>query len=139
MHLRAVTITDAAFLYELLRQRPDYANISHKSMPSWDEHAKFVTGKPYKAWYLLFHNNKPVGSIYLTDKDEIGLQISIDQQHKGFAQEALHELLELHPSTRYLANIAPSNLPSQEFFERQGFKEIQRTYELEQPVRAARS
>ena len=44
--LKKVTKNDFDFLYELLKSRDPRTNISHKSMPSFEEHIKFVKSKP---------------------------------------------------------------------------------------------
>ena len=41
------------FLYELLAERDPIANISHKKMPSWQEHWKFIASEPYKFWGIV--------------------------------------------------------------------------------------
>ena len=45
--LKNITKNDFMFLYELLSERDPVANISHKQMPTYDEHIRFVTSKPY--------------------------------------------------------------------------------------------
>ena len=45
------------FLYELLAERDPVANISHREMPTFDQHRKFVDSRPYKAWYLIHSDN----------------------------------------------------------------------------------
>ena len=40
--LRTVRDSDGEFLFELLKERDPRANISHKKMPSYDEHIKFI-------------------------------------------------------------------------------------------------
>jgi RimJ/RimL family protein N-acetyltransferase len=117
-------------LWELLIHRESYVNISHKKMPTWEEHSAFVASKPYKAWYLIQYEGKWAGAIYLTLMNEIGIHLFKHVQNKGVGKEAVAELMKLHPAKRYLANIAPHNINSVNFFERQGFKLIQRTYEL---------
>lgn len=119
------------FLYELLKERPSEVNISHKKMPSFDDHWAFVASKPYLAWYLIEnpYGILPAGSVYLTHQYEIGLFIAKEHQGKGFGTRALKLLMDMHPQHRFLANVASSNPKSQAFFERQGFKLIQKTYE----------
>ena len=41
---------DADFLFELLLQRSSKENISHKKMPTYEEHIKFIISKPYYKW-----------------------------------------------------------------------------------------
>ncbi len=43
-----VVLKDAQFLYDLLFERPSYANISHKEMPTYDAHCAFIKSKPYR-------------------------------------------------------------------------------------------
>lgn len=117
-------------LWELLNNREPVQNISHRKMPTWNEHVAFVESKPYKCWYLIIHDNKWSGACYLSKQDEIGIFLFKNKRSLGIGEAALAELMKLHPSHRYLANIAPYNINSINFFEKQGFKLIQRTYEL---------
>lgn len=119
----------AAFvLYELLRERPAYACISHKQMPTWAEHLAFIRSRPYEAWYVI-EDGEPVGGIYLTRAREVGIGILAAHQGKGYATRALKALMALHPS-RLLANVAPGNAPSHALFRGMGGRVIQHTYEL---------
>ena len=68
------TEDDIKFLYILLEERPTYANISHKQLPSYDQHKAFVNSNPYDIWFVLWNDNSRVGSIYKTklgDKESI--------------------------------------------------------------------
>ena len=40
--LKRVTDNDFDFLYEILKIRESYENISHKKMPNFKEHKKFL-------------------------------------------------------------------------------------------------
>ncbi|GBL40910.1 hypothetical protein EMGBD3_02780 [Nitrosarchaeum sp.] len=71
--LKNITKNDFRFLYELLSERDSVANISHKKMPIYDEHVRFVTSKPYLRWYIVYYNGKKSGSVYLTKQNEIGI------------------------------------------------------------------
>ena len=75
IELRPVKKSDHLFLYELLKHRDRRANISHKKMPSFTQHVKFVLSKPYARWYVIIRNKENIGSIYLTRSDEIGIFI----------------------------------------------------------------
>lgn len=128
--LNEVTKSDVEYLYELLKERDPKANISHKKLPSFSNHKKFVLSKPYKKWYIIIHNNKKIGSIYLSKQDEIGIFLSKNFHEKGIGTQALDTLIELNPRDRYLANVSPLNLKSENFFKKNNFKLIQYTYEL---------
>ena len=118
-----------AFLYVLLKEREPSQNISHGVMPSFIEHVKFVESNPYKVWYAILLDAFPIGSIYLTKKNEVGIFIKKEMQGMGWGRRALKMLISKHGKLRYLANINPKNKRSIKFFEKHGFKLIQYTYE----------
>lgn len=126
---KKVDSDDYQFLYELLSQRDPLANISHKKMPTFREHQKFINSKPYKIWYIILKKNKKIGTVYLSKQNEIGISFLKDFQSKGSGTYALKFLIEKHPERRYLANINPKNKKSMKFFTKHNFKLIQHTYE----------
>ena len=130
IELKPVTKFDIQFLYEQLKERDSKINISHKKMPSYSKHMKFVLSKPYPKWYIIFYNNKKIGNVYLSKFDEIGIFILKSFKIKGVENIVLKKLLKMNPRSRYLANVNPKNTKSSEFFKRNGFKLIQHTYEL---------
>lgn len=130
VRLKAVTKSDCQFLYDLLKERDHKANISHKKMPSYKKHVKFVMSKPYSKWYIINYKNQKAGSIYLTNQNEVGIFIKKELQFKGMGKKALQLLMKHNPRSRYLANISPKNTTSIKFFKENGFNLIQYTYEL---------
>ena len=128
--LKSIAKSDHRFLYQHLKERNPSANISHKKMPTYAEHVKFVMSRPYSKWYIIIHKNKKVGTIYLTKQNEIGIFIKNKMQDKLIGQKTLEILMEKNPRKRYLANVSPKNKKSSHFFTRNGFKLIQYTYEL---------
>lgn len=127
-------------LYDLLTERPAEANISHKRMPTMEEHCAFVRSNPYEQWYLIqdwpttyeesvFEEKRPawVGSAYLTKQREVGIFIFNEHKRKGFGKQALELLMAQNPGDIY-ANISPTNKDSIHFFQSLGFKHIQNTY-----------
>tara|TARA_B100000029_G_scaffold268186_1_gene263741 strand:+ start:385 stop:807 length:423 start_codon:yes stop_codon:yes gene_type:complete len=127
--LKTVTKSDSKFLFDLLKERNPNANISHKKMPSYDEHVDFIKSKPYTKWYVILKSNEKVGSIYLSKNDEIGIFILKKFQGNNFGVYALNELLKKNPRKRFLANVNPKNKKSISFFKNNGFKLIQYTFE----------
>lgn len=119
------------FFWKMLQEREPAVNISHKKMPTWEEHCAFVDSTPYRDWCVIELDGKWIGQIYLTHFNEIGVQVSPESRHKGFAREAVQRLMENYGPGRYLANIGNFNVRSQVFFRKLGFKLIQFTYELE--------
>ena len=128
--LKTVSKSDYRFLYDLLMERNPRANISHKKMPTYNEHVSFVSAKPYSKWYVILYRVNKVGSIYLTSQNEIGIFIKKSFQNKQIGNIALRKLIQKNPKKRYLANVNPKNKKSIRFFKNNGFKLIQYTFEL---------
>ena len=61
------------FLYELLKAR-EYS-ISHKEIPSFEEHYNFVQNHPYYKWFIIENNSNLIGSLYIHKDNSIGLDI----------------------------------------------------------------
>lgn len=127
--LRSVNNSDAKFLFQLLEERDPRTNISHKNMPSYNEHIHFLKSKPYTKWYIIMKSKKKVGSIYLSKNDEIGIFISKKYQGSNVGKHALSQLIDKNPRKRYLANVNPKNKRSIRFFKNNDFKLIQNTFE----------
>lgn len=117
-------------LYDLLSERDETVNISHRRMPTWAEHVQFVESGPYRAWYLICYGDC-CGACYLTRNDEIGVQIFKKYQGWGIGPAAVMALMEKHGPRRYLANINPHNERSASMFCRLGFNLVQHTYALQ--------
>ena len=128
--LNQVTKNDTFFLYDLLKNKDPNANISHKKMPSYDEHVKFVMSKPYTNWYIIEYDKKNVGAIYLSKQDEIGISISNDYEYDQIVKPALKLLMKLNQRKRYLANTSPKDVRSQEFLLKNGFTGLEYVYEM---------
>ncbi|MEK7083941.1 MAG: GNAT family N-acetyltransferase [Patescibacteria group bacterium] len=121
----------AELLYRLLKERSAKINISHRKMPTWHQHLKFIRSKPYKAWYLISDAPKHfTGGIYLSKADEIGIFLLKKYQRLGHGNRAVDLLIKKHRNVkRFLANVNPNNKTSIQFFKKLGFGHIQNTYE----------
>ena len=128
--LKQVAENDMPFLYELLKNKDPNANISHKKMPTYDEHIKFVLSKPYTNWYVIEYDEKNAGAIYLSKRDEIGISISNDYEYEQIAKTAIKLLIELNPRKRYLVNVSPKYIRTQEFLLKNGFSGLEYVYEM---------
>ena len=128
MVLKPVTIDDAKFLFDLLKQREGIVNISHKSLPTWEEHVEFIKNNTYQSWEIIWVDNARIGDIYLTDRDEIGIFLDKESQSNGYGSIAINEFMKKNGKKRYLANINPTNYKSIQFFGKHGFIHIQNTY-----------
>ena len=129
--LTSVTKNDALFLYNLLKERESNINISHKKMPTYAQHMKFIESKPYSKWYIIKLSNKKIGSAYLSKQNEIGIFIIKNMRQQKLGTSVLNILIKKNHRKRYLANINPKNKKSMGFFKKNGFKLVQYTFELE--------
>lgn len=139
INLRPIEMTERhdryAHLWQLLNERTEDQNISHKHMPDWRQHVMFVDNHPYDAWYFIESiplRNAVVGAIYLTRQREVGIGIFNTYKRMGYGYAALSMLQEMHPGY-LLANVNPKNTKSIQFFtEKFGAKHIQNTYMIEE-------
>jgi len=127
--LREVEKIDYEFLFKLLQDRKPNVSISHKKMSTYSQHIEFIESKPYEKWYIVLLDEKNIGSTYLSKNDEIGISLIEEMQGKGMGSRILELIIEKNPRNRYLANINPNNSRSVRFFEKNGFKLIQHTFE----------
>lgn len=70
---KKVESDDAEELYKLLKNRK--FSISHKNLPSFNEHKKFVKSIPYKEWYIIYQNSIAIGTFYIQYDNSIGLNL----------------------------------------------------------------
>ena len=129
--------TAAQVLYALLQQRPLESRISHQTMPTYQEHLKFLQVCPYRMWFLIRVDGEFVGDIHATENNEIG--VFLFQQYRGlrYGKQALQLFISRHrplpavPAVRvqaWLAHIAPENDLAKHFFEDAGFHKVEETY-----------
>ena len=130
INLKVVMKSDVRFLYNQLKERESKINISHKKMPTFEQHSKFVMSNPYSKWYIIMYKNKKIGNTYLTKTNEIGIFVLKSVKIKGIGKIVLQFLMKMNSRSRYLANVSPKNKKSQDFFKKNNFKLIQYTYEL---------
>ena len=76
-------------LYRLLEERGRDVNISHRAMPSWRAHLRFVRSRPYQAWYLIEADGEFAGATYLSKADEIGIFLFRSHQGRGLGPKAV--------------------------------------------------
>ena len=137
--IRRMNQVDAcALTWQLLQERPPEANISHDGKTTAGGHAFFVEHHPYRIWYAIMNREgQMVGTVLLTQQNEVGVAILAEHRRKGYAREAVKWLIESHapaPSApgkragRFLANISPNNPASIALFKGLGFGIVQHTY-----------
>lgn len=132
---KKVSISDADFLFELLKFRNSKNNISHKKMPSFLEHVNFIKKNNYANWYVIFLNKEKIGSIYLTKINEIGLHLKNEFEKNKVKKDELekiilNKLIQKHPKNRYLVNVNPKNKNRIMLLKKYKFELLQYTFEL---------
>lgn len=132
-------------LYRLMQERSheddSFTNISHRKLPSWDEHIAFVEREFYRFWWLIEADGQFIGSLSVTWNNEIGIVLFKRFRGRGYGKTALRTLLEMIkplpalPSERrggWVAHVHPKNEISVGMFGSFGFKLAQQTYVLEE-------
>ncbi len=128
--LKNITSSDTDFLFELLKNRDQFENISHKIMPTFKNHETFVNSKPYFKWYIIYEDLKKIGSAYITNQNEIAIHFLNIKNYEGFFLESLEIIIKKNLRKRFLLNISTKNKKLKRIVEKNKFKLIQHTYEL---------
>ena len=130
IELKTIRKSDIDFLYEILSERSPIENISHKEIPSYRKHVKFVLSKPYKKWYIIYYKKQKFGSLYLTNLNEIGIHFKKISISDFLITKSIDLLINKNPGKRFLINVSPNNKKFIKTIKRK-FELIQHTYELQ--------
>ncbi len=129
------TIEHIDALYDLLKKRVH--NISHDSLPTYNEHKIFVENNPYRVWYLIKDYEGYIGSLYILNDNCIGIFVdpSSDQAIEYSISWALmnHKPLPGIKSIRshnFHINVAPGNVKLKTAIQNIGGTKIQTTFSL---------
>ena len=116
-----------------MSERKQFENISHKKLPSYNNHVKFIKSKPYAKWLLIECREKILGSVYLSKNNEIAIWIKKDiKDYKmKIRKKILEEVITKFTRKKYLTNINPRNKKIINFYKKNGFKLIHSTFQLE--------
>ena len=121
-------------LYQQLRSRTN--SISHRVLPSYDNHKEFVTKHSYRAWFIIKSTDLVLGNVYVQHDNSIGLnccnQIS-EIQIKSILDLISIKLKPLAPipsirSSNFFLNVATSNIELQNKLTNLGLIESQRSF-----------
>jgi hypothetical protein len=115
-------------LYGLLNSR--IHKISHKNIPSMEEHSSFVRNHRYRAWFLIKVMDEVIGTVYLTEQNTIGLNIREEfiKDSLPYVIEKIRSEFEPLPelksnrAAQFSINVAPSNIKLIEALEQYGCK-----------------
>jgi pseudaminic acid synthase len=133
------TTSQIKILYNLLNNRSK--NISHKKMPSYSSHSKFVKNNPYRAWWILQDSNNEnniLGLAYINYDNSVGLHINfsgISFSASYFINKVKKNLKTLKAQKSkifkdYYFNVSPKNVELIDWLAESGYKENQRSFSL---------
>ena len=123
-------------LYSQLQRR--LYQISHKSMPPFEMHERFVKNNPYRAWFIIEIDNEFIGNVYIQFDNSVGLNCE-DKITSGQIQKILDIIgskfqpLEAINSIRrdgFFLNVSSANLSLQRKLNSLSLMEIQRSYAI---------
>lgn len=128
--LETVSKKHYKFLYFLLKQRKERENISHDGrLPSYRKHCAFNNKKPYKNDWIILDGCKPIGRMYVSMQDEVGVHCLNDVS----VNAVLDELWDIFSIAHVYFNVSPKNKILNNYLKRKGLKLIQYTYEKNIP------
>lgn len=127
----------AKFLYELLNKRTSKNNISNRTIKNWKDHLNFIDyNNPFSDWYIIEKNQQWVGSIYLTQRNEIGIYIAEEFRGVEIGKDALELLIQKNPRRFYYSNVNPDNEDLKKFFQKffgkTNYRLVEMCYEIVQ-------
>lgn len=123
-------------LYKILLERK--YTISHKNIPSMDEHIHFVMNNPYRFWCLVTFRTECIGSIYLQYDNSIGINFNL--QYYEMISPVLDLLLkDWHPlksipslrSEKFFVNIPSDDTRLTDVIKQRGAHHIQSSFILD--------
>ena len=132
LKLLPINEKDYEFLYKLLSERNQITFISHKKMPTYEEHVKFIESEPYSKWYIIQIDDKKIGSIYLTKENEIGIHFFTQYEESERFQNVIKEFFLKEPQDRFVMNVSPKNEQYIDLAKKLGFHLVQHTYERDE-------
>ena len=132
LKLLPINEKDYEFLYKLLLERKQITFISHKKMPTYEEHVKFIESEPYSKWYIIQIDDKKIGSIYLTKENEIGIHFFTQYEESERFQNVIKEFFLKEPQDRFFMNVSPKNEQYIDLAKKLGFHLVQHTYERDE-------
>ena len=125
-------------LFKILKERKINSSISHKNLPTYKEHKKFVLSIPYRYWLLIRRVNINLGSVFVSRNNEIS--INLLENNETTYVEVLNFVinnfkpLKAIPSKRnsnFILNISPKNKFVLNILKKFKTEKVQETYKIE--------
>ena len=126
-------------LYQLLKER--LYSISHKELPEFRKHKKFVLNSPYRFWYLIQSSDGVFGAFYIKFDNSVGLNLKFNDQ---LLLEKVIEFIrsELSPMPAkdsvtpdyFYINVSSKNVDLLDLFDEIGICRLQVSFKVEESV-----
>lgn len=121
-------------LYAQLEKRSH--SISHKEMPSFEEHEAFVRKHPYREWVIVKNGKRAIGNVYIQFDNSICIHLepsdNFEQFHETMSRVyRLYSPLPAKPSVRigeFFFRVPSGDHMLQEKLTSLGFGEVERTF-----------
>ena len=130
----AINKSNLNFLYKLLKSR-EYC-ISHKELPSFEEHSNFIKNHPYHKWFIVVNLSNLIGSLYIHKDNSIGLDILKEYEILipnvlSFLEKRYKPLpyIKSVRSKNFFLNLSPQNKRVQDLLISSGYEISQVSYE----------
>ena len=127
------TTKDATLLFEILKKRTP--SISHKSLPTFQEHKNFVLNHPYRAWFIVKNNSDHIGTVYILKNNSIG--VNLIKEKKTATPWVIKEILSKYKPLKEIKSVraaefdfhvSPRNADFVSILEKMGARLAQSTY-----------
>jgi len=122
------------FLFNLLKSRR--FGISHKSMPTFNEHKFFISNFPYFKWLIISYGGTKIGALYINQDNSVSINLLpnkikyLDVTIKSFESKFLpQEPLKSLRSKNFFFNLHPEDIMMQKTLEKNGYVLSQISYE----------
>lgn len=122
------------FLFNLLKYRR--YGISHKSMPSYEDHKFFISNFPYFKWLIISYEEIKIGALYINQDNSVSINLlpnkikHLDEIIKSFEIKFLpQEPLKSLRSRNFFFNLHPEDIMMQKTLEKNGYVISQISYE----------
>lgn len=136
VRFKEVDLNDIDILFEFLKYRVH--SISHSSLPSFNEHKRFMEGCPYEHWLLIYQSDIPIGTFYVQSDNSVG--VNLLSHNKKIMIELINYIKDnFSPKEEvkskippyFFINVAESNLSLASILKELSCSPIQTSYKLE--------
>lgn len=113
---------DCQFIYGLIEAylKTDFSVIVLNLKP-FDEYFKAYFANDLKT-YIIIVNEERAGFVHITKDGEIGYYLTDKYQNRGFASNAVKDMLKIHPLDRFFATVNINNVRSNNLVKKLGFE-----------------